>query len=63
MFLKEVSSAHYGWIYSFLQSLCYYFQNLDVIFHNSRHKTNNQWSKCTFFKTRTLFSIAWIQYT
>jgi len=25
----------------FLQSRCYYFQNLDVIFQNSRHKTQN----------------------
>lgn len=27
--------------YSFLKTICYYFQNLDVIFHNSRPKTQN----------------------
>jgi len=35
-------------------------QNLDAIFHNSRHKTHNQRTKYTFFKTPTPFSIACI---
>jgi len=30
--------------YSFLQSLCYYFQNHCVIFQNFRHKSHNQCS-------------------
>jgi len=44
---KELQSYQHSFVYSFLQSLCYYFQNVDV----------------TFFKTLTVFSIAWIQYT
>lgn len=38
-------------VLQFFQLLSYYFQNLEVIFHNSRQKTLNQWSKCIFFKT------------
>lgn len=41
--------CHFG-LMQFYQSLCYYFHNLEVIFHNSRHKTH-KWKKINCLNT------------